>query len=100
VSAAFAFIVILAFIGLGFDALHKIKPGWLRIRAGDFSIEMGQGSDPPGDRPPLDEHRELEAERDKPRELEAGCGGSEPTGTDDQGNAAALRGPSPHHAPS
>lgn len=86
-----ACIVILAVIGLGFYALHKIKPGWFRIQAGagqrfTFSIEMGQG----GDKPPREERQELEAEHDQPRELEAGresaC--SEPPGAADQDNAA------------
>lgn len=89
-------IVILAVIGLGFYALHKIRPGWFRIQAGagqrfTFSIEMGRGSDPT----PPDERRELEAGRDKPRELEAGRGqernSSEPSADSGQGNAAALR---------
>jgi hypothetical protein len=53
-------------------AIDRIRPGWLRIRAGTFSIEMGQGGDPPGDVAPRDERRELEAGRDKARELEAG----------------------------
>ncbi len=98
--AVLACIVILAVIGLGFYALHKIKPGWFRIQAGagqrfTFSIEMGQGGDLPGDRPPREEYRELEAGRDRPRELEAGrerdsSGPSEPSAANDQDNAAAL----------
>jgi hypothetical protein len=90
VVAVLACIVILAVIGLGAYALHKIKPGWFRLRAGagqrfTFSIEMGQGTDPPGDPASAAraEHRELEAGRDKPKELEAGSGGAT-----DQGNAA------------
>jgi len=47
VLAVLACIVILAVLGLGFYALHKIKPGWLRIQAGvwrliTFSMEIGQ----------------------------------------------------------
>ena len=97
VLAVLACIVILAVIGLGFYALHKVKPGWFRIQAGagqrfTFSIEMGQGGDLPGHRPPRKERRELEAGRDQPRELEAGRGDSEPPGAAEQGNAVALRG--------
>jgi hypothetical protein len=92
--AVLACIVILSVIGLGFYALHKIKPGWFRIQAGagqrfTFSIEMGQGGDLPGDRPTREEHRELEAGRDKPRELEAGPSSSEPPAAADQNDAAA-----------
>jgi hypothetical protein len=99
VLAVLACIVILAVIGLGFYGL-KSRTGWLRIQAGvwrlvTFSIEIGQGGDPPGDRPPREERRELEAGRDRPRELEAGrerdgSGPSEPSAADDQDNAAAL----------
>jgi hypothetical protein len=69
VLAVLACIVILAVIGLGFYALHKIKPGWFRVQAGagqrfNFIIEMGPGCDPT----PPDEPRELEAGRDKPKE--------------------------------
>ena len=44
--AVLACIVILAVIGLGFYALHKIRPGWFRIQAGagrlfTFSMEIG-----------------------------------------------------------
>jgi hypothetical protein len=100
VLAVLACIVFLAVIGLGFYALHKIKPGWFRIQAGagqrfNFSIEMGRGGDLPGDRPPREERRELEAGRDQPRELEAGrehdsSEPSEPSAAADQDNAAAL----------
>jgi hypothetical protein len=88
VIAALACIVILAFTGLGFYALHKIRPGWFRLQAGagqrvTFTIEMGQGGDPA----PHAERRELEAGHDKPRELEAGPGGLQPPGAAD--NAAA-----------
>ena len=94
--AVLACIVILAVIGLGFYALHKIKPGWFRIQAGAgqrfmFSIEMGRGGDLPDDRAPREEHRELEAGRDKPRELEPGSGrgSSEPSCDAGQDDAAA-----------
>ena len=87
--AVLACIVILAVIGLGFYGL-KSRTGWLRIQAGvwrfiTFSIEIGQ----PGDPASRAERHELEAGRDKPRELEDGRGGPEPSGADDQGNAAA-----------
>jgi hypothetical protein len=90
VLAELARMIILAVIGLGFYALHKIRPGWFRIHAGagqrfTFSIEMGQGGSPA----PRDERRELEAGRDKPRELEAGPVSPEPSDADDHGNAAA-----------
>ncbi len=88
--AVLACIVILAVIGLGFYGL-KSKTGWLRIQAGiwrlvNFSIEIGQ----PGTAgEPHEERRELEAGRDKPRELEAGHGSSEPSAAADQNDAAA-----------
>ena len=93
VLAVLACIVILAVIGLGFYGL-KSRTGWLRIQAGvwrlvTFSIEIGQGGDLPGDRPPREEQRELEAGRDQPRELEAGHGSSEPSAAADQNDAAA-----------
>jgi hypothetical protein len=52
VSAVFAFIVILAVIGLGFYGL-KSKRGWLRIHASvwrlfTFSIEIGRDRELPG----------------------------------------------------
>jgi len=77
VLSVLACIVILAVIGLGFYGL-KSKTGWLRIQAGiwrlvTFSIEIGRPADPA----PREEHQELEAERDKPRELEPGHGSSE-----------------------
>jgi hypothetical protein len=91
VLAVLACIVILAVIGLGFYALHKIKPGWFRLQAGagqrfTFSIEMGQG----GDKPPSEERRELEAGHDQPREPEARRepGSSEPPGAVGQADAA------------
>jgi hypothetical protein len=94
VLAVLACIVILAVIGLGFYALHKIKPGWFRIQAGagqrfTFSIEMGQGG---GDRPPREERRELEAGHDQPRELEAGRepGSSEPPGAAGQADERGI----------
>jgi hypothetical protein len=96
VLAVLACIVLLAVIGLGFYALYKIKPGWFRLQAGagqrfNFSIEMGQGSDPPADAAPSEERRELEAGPDRPRELEAGRerGGSGPSADSGQDNAAA-----------
>ena len=70
VLAVLACIVILAVIGLGFFALHKVKPGWFRIHAGagqrfTFSIEMGQRGDiTPPDITPPEERRELEPGRD------------------------------------
>ena len=44
-------------IGLGAYALHKIRPGWFRLKAGaeqgfTFSIKMGRGGDPLGDPAP------------------------------------------------
>lgn len=86
-------IVILAVVGLGFFALHKIKPGWFRIQAGAgqqfmFSIEMGQGGGLPGDAAPRGERQGLEAADGKPRELEAGRNTSEPPGTGNQDNTA------------
>ena len=89
VVAVLACIVILAVIGLGFYGL-KSRTGWLRIQAGvwrlvTFSIEIGQG----GDLAPRKEQRELEAGRDKPMELEAGHGSSEPSAVADQNDAAA-----------
>ena len=59
--AVLAIVIILALVCV--YAIDKIKPGWLRIRAGNFSIGMGQGNDPPSGRPPRDERRELEAGR-------------------------------------
>jgi hypothetical protein len=93
VLAVLACIVLLAVIGLGFYGL-KSKTGWLRIQAGvwrlvTFSIEIGQGGDPTGDRPPREEQRELEAGRDQPRELEAGHGSSEQSAAADQNDAVA-----------
>jgi hypothetical protein len=92
VVAVLACIVILAVIGLGFYALHKIKPGWFRIQAGagrlfTFSMEIGQPGVPDK---PREERRELEAGCDQPRELEAGHSSSEPSGVAGQDNAAAL----------
>jgi hypothetical protein len=88
VLAVLACIVLLAIIGLGFYALHKIKPGWFRIQAGvwrliTFSIEIGQGGDPLS----RGEHRELEAGYNQPRELEAGC---EPDSSEQSGAADAV----------
>jgi hypothetical protein len=85
VLAVLACIVILAVIGLGFYGL-KSRTGWLRIQAGvwrlvTFSIEIGQGGDLPGDRPPREEQRELEAGHER--------GSSEPSGAADQDNEAA-----------
>ncbi len=85
-----ACIVILAVIGLGFYGL-KSRTGWLRIQAGvwrliTFSIEIGQPGEP---EEPRAEHRELEAGRDMPRELEAGPASSEPPAATDQNDAAA-----------
>jgi hypothetical protein len=62
-----AFAMILAVLCFGFYALHKIKPGWLRIHGSvskliTFSMEIGQAGAP-------EKHRE---NRD---ELEAGNGG-------------------------
>jgi hypothetical protein len=95
VLAVLACIIILAVIGLGFYGL-KSRTGWLRIQAGiwrlvNFSIEIGQPG-VPGDRPPREERRELEAGHDRPRELEAERehDSSEPSGAADQDNAAAL----------
>ena len=89
VLAVLACIVILAVIGLGFYGLQS-KTGWLRIQAGiwrlvTFSIEIGRQADPA----PREGGRELEAGRDKPRELEAEHGNSEPSGAADQNDAAA-----------
>ena len=94
--AVLACIVILAVIGLGFYGL-KSRTGWLRIQAGvwrliTFSIEIGQ---PGTAEKPREEHPDLEAARDKLRELEAGrerdsSGPSEPSAAADQNNAAAL----------
>jgi hypothetical protein len=91
VHAVLATIVILAVIGLGFYGLRG-STFWLRIQAGlwrlvTFSIEIGRRGDPAS--APRAERHEPEAERDKPRELEAGPGSSEPSGADDQGDAAA-----------
>ena len=93
-NPAYVVIVILAILCFGSYALHKIKPGWFRIQAGagqrfTFSIEMGQGGDIPGDKPPREERREVEAGRDKLRELEAGHGGSGPPSAHDQDDATA-----------
>jgi hypothetical protein len=92
VSAVLATIVILAVIGLGFYGL-KSRTGWLRIQAGlwrlvTFSIEIGPPGDPAS--APRAERQKLETWRDKPRELEAGLGGSEPPVSSEQNNAAAL----------
>jgi len=96
VLAVLACIVILAVIGLGFYGL-KSRTGWLRIQAGvwrlvTFSIEIGQPGQPGEPEKSCAEHPELEAGRDRPRELAAGRerGSSGPSGADDQDNAAAL----------
>jgi hypothetical protein len=62
-----AFAMILAVLCLGFYALHKIKPGWLRIHGSvskliTFSMEIGQAGAP-------------EKPRENRDELEAGHGG-------------------------
>jgi hypothetical protein len=85
-------IVILVLSGVCVYAIDRIRPGWLRIEAGTgrkpiFRIEMGQGSIPA----PREERRELEARPDKPRELEAGPGDSEPSSASgEQDNAPVL----------
>jgi hypothetical protein len=57
-------VVVLAFLCFGAYALHKIKPGWLRIngslwRLATFSMEVGRPGEP--DKP------KGEIEPDKPR---------------------------------
>jgi hypothetical protein len=63
-DVAYACIVILAVIGLGFYGL-KSKTGWLRIQAGiwrlvTFSIEIGRVAEPGHEprEPPPDAHRD------------------------------------------
>ncbi len=57
-------VAILAFLCFGAYALHKIKPGWLRIhgslwRLANFSMEVGR----PGE--PGKPHEEIEPSRDR-----------------------------------
>jgi len=61
-----ACVIVMAVVGLGFYALHKIKPGWLRVetsvlRLVRITMEMGQ---PSITGKPYAERRELEAEDD------------------------------------
>jgi len=60
-------IVILAVLCFGSYALHKIKPGWLRIHGSvlrmiTFSMEIGQPGEPGK---PRDERRELGSADDR-----------------------------------
>ena len=60
-------IVIFAVLCFGSYALHKIKPGWLRIHGSvlrmiTFSMEIGQPGEPGK---PRDERRELDSADDR-----------------------------------